>query len=243
MIITFLIITFLCVLLFEQLRLFYSIRRFVKDICSGRDSSHGYDHMFQVAFGAVKLVLCDTFHGDFHGLINIRLIVIVALLHDVADYKYDTDGTLESKMKSFLMIKFNSESVVDKIMKIISRISYSKEINMREKNNRVDWLEVLGIDGLIIRNYVSDADKLESLGPIGHERSKKYNSHALTSKGLNATEAEIFKEVNNIMMSKLIGLNDYIYSQTAKKWAKELIIEMCDIHNKWRDDLVKRKLI
>ena len=60
-------------------------------------------------------------------------------------------------MEAFLTENFSEEKT--KILAIIERIAFSRE----KAWGRNDWLAVLGIDGVIVRNIVSDADKLDAI--------------------------------------------------------------------------------
>jgi len=127
------------------------------------------------------LAMCIDKHVD-------ALILIVdttALLHDVADHKYtQLDSSLQSKLRNFLnelTSDQNNRSQVEgtvfkhlyntkTILDIIERISFSRQ----QKEGKTDWHEVLGIWGILVRNIVSDADKLEAIGKTGIERCRDY---------------------------------------------------------------------
>ncbi|KAG5494231.1 hypothetical protein GH5_02223 [Leishmania sp. Ghana 2012 LV757] len=76
---------------------------FVASACAGRDASHGLGHMRKVTEQAILLYLMDAAStaapGERAGMLY--RIILVGMLHDVADHKYDVDGTLLSQVKSF----------------------------------------------------------------------------------------------------------------------------------------------
>ncbi|KAK7198852.1 hypothetical protein NESM_000851400 [Novymonas esmeraldas] len=77
---------------------------FVAAACAGRDASHGLAHMRQVTEQAILLYLMDASSsvapGERSGMLY-RLI-LVGMLHDVADHKYDVDGTLHHRVSAFI---------------------------------------------------------------------------------------------------------------------------------------------
>ncbi|CBZ29845.1 conserved hypothetical protein [Leishmania mexicana MHOM/GT/2001/U1103] len=76
---------------------------FVASACAGRDASHGLGHMRKVTEQAILLYLMDTTAtvapGEKAGMLY--RIILVGMLHDVADHKYDVAGTLLDRVKSF----------------------------------------------------------------------------------------------------------------------------------------------
>jgi len=178
------------------------LQKFVADVCEGRDASHGYEHMQAVAQSATKIAE----EMNMPDRIN-DLVIKVAWLHDVADHKYDvcnklpdSDSKLLIKLKQFL----NDDEDSDLILKIIDRISYSKENEAKIWGSPLDWYNELGPDGCMVRDIVSDADKLEALGKIGFERCVQYTMHA--NPGI--TKQELQFKVQKHSNEKLLRLND-----------------------------------
>ena len=74
------------------------LSEFVAEICQGRDDSHGHAHMKAVA-ETTRFIIQQDFIDESG---NLTLDAITAAwLHDVADHKYDHDGTLEQKLDDF----------------------------------------------------------------------------------------------------------------------------------------------
>lgn len=188
-----------------------SLKGFVKLVCSDRDASHGYEHAKNVAANAAKI--CDKLQVSE----NIRKLVnICAWLHDIADHKYDhadriyddhadriygdqRDGFLHRVLTQFL--RDNYPSNVQLILAIIERISFSRQI--REGTD--DWMRVLGEEGTLVRNIVSDADKLEA---INLQRAIDYTKHRFPSISNKALAEEVINHANE----KLLRLKDeFIY--------------------------------
>lgn len=137
---------------------------FVRETCHGRDESHGYNHMVSVKDRSLYIY---KKLGEINERIEM-LIIYSAMLHDVADHKYDKNGKLREIVLGFLNDNYKDEAIL--IINIIDRISYNKEYRLITDNKELDWEKVLGYDGLLVRNIVSDADKLEALGKNGIHR-------------------------------------------------------------------------
>lgn len=128
--------------------------------CRHRDSSHGGLHMEQVAFNTKELLqksdICLKYSELFPRLSICS--VLSAWLHDVLDHKYN-DVSPED-LSHFLFHNF--PDLADIILNVISRVSFSKERSQRLLDpNLQEWLDVLGEFGMLVRDIVSDADKLE----------------------------------------------------------------------------------
>ena len=98
-----------------------------------------------------------------------KVLISASLLHDVFDHKYASSKESSDGMDvicAFLKeLKF-SEPEVDGVIKICENVSYSKE-----KKGKLEKLET-PID--LLRNIVSDADKLDAIGYAGIERCRTY---------------------------------------------------------------------
>lgn len=193
--------------------------RFVQINFSNRDKSHGYAHSERVC-NLSNLILLEeiktlnlTKYGEgklFH------LIQIVAWLHDIFDHKYCKDQTMRIKTKVFLLEKLEDENVANTILFIIDHISFSKEKAMGKQKFNEELENFLTSSEIMIRNIVSDADKLDALGKRGFLRCQQYtkeNNHHLT-------ENQILTEVKKHADEKLFKLKDnYIRTNTAKNMA------------------------
>lgn len=184
---------------------------FVRHACAGRDPSHGLEHMVRVCHNALKILDEENTMGT--GRRPARAdVMLVALLHDVADHKYDEDGTLEHHVLAFLKTQRPDE--VDNIMNAITAISFSKE----KKKGKGWYTATLNEYWCAVRDIVSDADKLEAIGVIGIERCQEY--------GAALGDASI-KHVLHHMLDKLLILKDeYIKTGTGKKMAEPLHNDM-----------------
>ncbi|ORC90495.1 HD superfamily hydrolase [Trypanosoma theileri] len=174
-------------------------RTFVAEVCADRDASHGLAHMEKVTENA--LLLLHMQHGTAVNLtVLIPRVILVAMLHDVADHKYDSTNVLQQRVRQFVgeeataLLSSSSsttttttttstsvmtaEEVQQYTLTAIEAISFSKE-----KSRGRRWFEdLLPAEWLIVRDVVSDADKLEAIGADGLRRCLLYTKHAMLEK-------------------------------------------------------------
>jgi len=186
------------------------LSKFVFETCKNRDESHGFNHMKTVA--NISSILLSRYFGINDKYIS--LVAICAWLHDVNDHKYGNEN--EKVLDHFLELNFPEYKTL--ILDIIKRVSFSFE----KKHGRDDWLEVLGEDGLFIRNIVSDADKIEA---ININRCYQYEK----MKNPEFDDKELWIRIIEHYNEKLVLLKDhYLYTDAAKKIAEPLHKKMVD---------------
>ncbi|AYV79248.1 MAG: metal dependent phosphohydrolase [Faunusvirus sp.] len=202
----------------EQLKTLWSdVSKFVITTCADRDPSHGYDHMRTVAETALRIYDAEQvgYNDDKYDIQ--RLIIIVALLHDVADHKYDKTGQLHKTVADFIKSICPDDYIL--VGNIIDRISFSKEDKILACGDKLDWQEVLGDVGSLVRNIVSDADKLEAIGIIGVTRCIEYCRHICK----NIDEKTLLVLVIKHAQEKLLRIKThYIRTKTGKRLAEPL---------------------
>lgn len=192
-------------------------KNFVRTLCGGRDASHGFGHAQAVAHHAQYI-------ARELGIIDerqLRIVMLTAWLHDVADHKYDRDGLLKREVDYFLRIHVPEDAAL--ISAIIDRVSYSKEVHAREQGC-LDWQEVLGDEGILLRTIVSDADKLEALGKQGLDRCVLYARHV---HGAETAPELLAQYVREHAQEKLLRLKDhFIRTEPGKRLAEPLHQEL-----------------
>lgn len=201
------------------------LHNYVKVVTTGRDSSHGYEHMVQVAENAKYIANCEGI-----GSMSYDLIVLVAMLHDVADHKYDKNGELMKNVELFVYhyvpktfygcVVSNEElgDICKNVVDCIDTISFSKEkkIGMGYYENLMDsWF-------VNIRNVVSDADKLEALGTVGILRCIQYTVEHNPNISKEGVKQQLIKHCHE----KLFLLEEYMRTNTGKRLAKKRTDEM-----------------
>jgi HD superfamily phosphodiesterase len=147
--------------------------------------------------------------------------ITAAWLHDVADHKYDHDGTLEQKLDEFGLTAniWN----YDEIKQVIKYVSYSTENKAILAGTPLDFPAILGAYYSQIRNIVSDADKLEAIGKIGIHRAIEYTTEANPS----FTPQQVIEDVYKHAHEKLFRLStEFIKTPLARSIAARRHREM-----------------
>jgi len=174
-------------------------KKYVKNYMkSYNDISHDYNHICEV----VKLSLLIAKKEGIKNKKDLFHIKMGALLHDVADSKYEKKNSQYKVINNFLS-SLKQLNKIDKkeILKISTKTSLSKDtnINFNKKN---------------IKLYiVQDADRINSLGSIGIMR---YISFNIINKKNHS-----FTEIINTMKNRTNKIKQFLKTATAKKIAKK----------------------
>ena len=191
---------------------------FVKEVCAGRDDSHGHAHMKAVAEMTRHLIQEDHIDESGHLMLD---AITVAWLHDVADHKYDHDGKLQQKIDDFG--RANNIWNYEEIKQVIRYISFSTENKAILAGTPLNFQAILGAYYSQVRDIVSDADKLEAIGSIGIQRAIDYTTHANPSYTPQQVIADVWKHAHE----KLLRLaTDFIRTPLARAYAKQRHQEM-----------------
>ena len=100
---------------------------FVQTICAGRDESHGHAHMKTVAEMSSFLIQQD-YHDRRQYRHLIQDAITAAWLHDIADHKYDHDGTLEKRLDEFGAANISNYADIKQVIKYVSYSTENKAI-------------------------------------------------------------------------------------------------------------------
>ena len=211
----------------EDIDLWKPLSDYVRKTCYGRDVSHGYEHMKQVALNALVIwSYMDLYIPPKNKISNQEtfrnVLITVAWLHDVADHKYDKDGMLRNSVKEFLTSIL--PNYVDNIMNAIDYISFSKQKQTEDISGKINWDTLLGEEFALIRNIASDADKIEALGYNGAIRCMQYGYETLE----HNTKENVINHLKHHAEYKLFKLYDeYILTSGGKKLAEPAHREFC----------------
>lgn len=162
---------------------------------SGHDFHHTY-RVYQLANYIAKTEICD-----------INKVCIIALLHDVDDYKISPKtATTQDNAKLFLKKHNYENNEIAIILKDISNISFSKGVNP----------SILSIEAKIVQ----DADRIDAIGAIGIARTFAYGgSHNRPIYDPNNTLCTI-----NHFYEKLLKLESMMNTNKGKSIAKDRTI-------------------
>lgn len=170
----------------------FVLKSFEKDA-----SGHDFFHIQRVVLNARKI--CRTEQA------NERLVILSAWLHDVGDYKlHDGIDRSEELITAFLQKENTDNSIIEKVIKIVSEVSFSKG----------------NIPGSIEAKIVQDADRLDAIGAIGIARCFAYGG---SSGNLIYNPYNQSKNSSSIQhfYDKLLILKDLMHTETARSIAEK----------------------
>ncbi|KAL0489880.1 ypgQ [Acrasis kona] len=193
--------------------------QYVKDSLSSNDASHDYAHIERVYKMAIKIAHDESVESE----LDLEVIKLGALLHDVHDYKYSGSETAGPEaVQKFLNEAGYPSNLTDRVVYIVKNISYSKE--MESNGNHVETPLELRI--------VQDADRLDALGAIGIGRTMVFSG----SKGrpmydpnikpnINMSKKEYMDKKNdtaiNHFYEKLFKLKDLMKTESGRRIAQK----------------------
>ncbi|SEI31603.1 YALIA101S01e27270g1_1 [Yarrowia lipolytica] len=131
------------------------------------DPSHDMNHVDRV----VRLAKVLGRKVAQSQTVDLQVVEVAALLHDVNDHKYQTqlsDG--QSIMMSCLSDSGLSPEQQDLVLKIATNMSYSTEKKLRKTGEWGQWH-----DECVELHVVQDADRLDAIGAIGILRVAAYS--------------------------------------------------------------------
>jgi HD superfamily phosphodiesterase len=199
-------------------------REYVARECHGRPATHGLAHMEGVTQLSLLIAAMEGIRDE--GML--RDIVRVAMLHDVADHKYDVEGTLTPRVREFVSTLYGLDGADEAGLAwaSIDAVSFSKE----KKRGMRYFVEALGPRWTSIRDIVSDADKLLAIGEDGLQRCWNFQLEMMHAKGVDIakiTPASITTDVVEHAHDKLLRLStEYVVTPSGKFLAAPKHAEM-----------------
>ena len=196
-----------------NLVLIEATKAFVKKELANAEGGHDWFHIERVYNNALLISKGEV--------VNLEIVALGALLHDIADSKFhngdDTVGP--KKARTFLQEHSVDSSIIEHVVAIIENISFSSNIGKTDAFNSSE-LQV-----------VQDADRLDALGAIGIARTFNYGGFKNRTlydpeikPNLNMTKAEYKASTAptiNHFYEKLLLLKDTMNTKTGKQIAKE----------------------
>jgi uncharacterized protein len=185
---------------------------FVKETLKGAEGGHDWFHIQRV-FNNTLLLAKDE-------KVNILIVSLAALLHDIADPKfYDGDETIGPRLAKDFLTSLNVDTkVITHVIEIIKNMSFKNSLEKNKKPFHTKELQV-----------VQDADRLDAIGAIGIARAFNYGGfknrelyNPSIVPNLNMTKEEYKKSsapTINHFYEKLLLLKDKMNTNTGKKIA------------------------
>jgi len=188
-------------------------KAFVKSELLDAEGGHDWFH--------VERVYKNTLLVAKHESVDITVVSLAALLHDIADPKfYNGDETIGPRVASKFLLTHNVDSeIIAHVIQIIENMSFKNSFDLNLAFTSKE-LEV-----------VQDADRLDAIGAIGIARCFNYGGfkdRALynpeIAPNLKMTKAE-YKEAKaptiNHFYEKLLLLKDKMNTKTGRRIASD----------------------
>ncbi len=202
---------------------------FVKAELKNAEGGHDWFHTERVFNNAIHIAKNEN--------VDIDIVALASLLHDIADSKFHNgDETIGPRKASTFLIKNNVDSVIiEHVIQIIENMSFK---NSFDEDREFDSREL---------QVVQDADRLDAIGAIGIARCFNYGgfkNRALHNPeikpNLNMTKDEYKKSKGptiNHFYEKLLLLKDQMNTPTGKKMAQgrhDYMVRFLDqFYNEW----------
>ena len=186
--------------------------RFVKQTLANAEGGHDWWHIYRVWQLSEKIAISEN--------ADKKVVVLAALLHDIADAKFNNgDDSIGPKLATdFLKSNDVEATIVNHVVAIIKNISFAGGNQVREF--RSPELDI-----------VQDADRLDALGAIGIARTFNYGGfknremyNPEIAPNLNMTKEEYRNSTAptlNHFYEKLLLLKDRMNTETGKRMAAE----------------------
>jgi uncharacterized protein len=196
-----------------NLGLIESTKAFVQASLKDAEGGHDWFHTLRV-YNNAKLI---SKHED----VDLLIVELAALLHDIADPKfYDGDETIGPKKASEFLLKQNVDStIIEHVTKIIEHMSFKNSFDLDTSFSSRE-MEV-----------VQDADRLDAIGAIGIARCFNYGGFKNRvlydpniAPNLNMTKAEYKTSKSptiNHFYEKLLLLKDQMNTKTGRRIAEK----------------------
>lgn len=188
------------------------------------DASHDFNHVLRVTAVAIKILEKEEWHRQTadDSRYDILTLILGAILHDVDDKKYLTEGVTETTAAYKELIRLGvEEPQAQKIQALISGVSYSSEIKNPERVRDL----LIAIPELAI---VQDADRLDAIGAVGLGRMFAY--------GAVKTSRDLAGSMDHLD-DKLLKLEGMMKTQTGKDLAAEYTVRLKEFKSWWEDEV------
>lgn len=195
----------------KHLGLIDATKAFVKETLKNAEGGHDWFHTLRV-YNNAKLI-------SKHENVDLLVIELAALLHDIADPKFhDGNEAIGPKKASEFLLQHNVDSaVIEHVTQIIENMSFKNSFDLDASFSSREM------------DVVQDADRLDAIGAIGIARCFNYGgfkNRALynpdIAPNLNMTKAE-YKAAKaptiNHFYEKLLLLKDHMNTSTARQIA------------------------
>jgi uncharacterized protein len=181
---------------------------FIKHQSEYEGSGHDWWHIYRVWQMATQIALQEK-------AVNLSVVELAALLHDLADWKFNKHDAEDSSQKAAKWLeKIHVDPETIKLVReIINKISF-------KGSQRIEIMPSL--EGQIVQ----DADRLDAMGATGIARAFAYGGYVKRplydpSIPLEKTDVLTNRPTLNHFYEKLFLLKNLMHTSTGKKIAQE----------------------
>lgn len=193
---------------------------YVKKELEGNDASHDWYHIKRVMDLAIKIAEREKMGTDSNNHIDMDVVKMGALMHDIKDWKYSGSDTAGAEaVEKWLTEKRYPVDKIQKVLEIVKGISFSSEIGETQKDMSIEL------------KIVQDADRLDAMGAIGIARAFTFGGarrnpiHKPDVLPREITKETYKKEKNgttiNHFYEKLLKLKDMMKTKTGRRVASQ----------------------
>ncbi|KAK8081919.1 hydrolase [Apiospora saccharicola] len=194
-----------------------SVTTFVKEYMSNYDGSHDFHHIQRV-LGVSRYIYA---HASNNETLDLQVIVLSALLHDVGDKKYLKPGEDASSLVHRLLLSLGAdEQLAQKVQTICLGVSYSSEI--KDPARVQDLIRVhpeLAV--------VQDADRIDAIGAVGIGRCFTF--------GGTKPDRSMDDSIQHFE-DKLVRIQGMMKTDTGKELAKQRTERLLQFRDWWNDE-------
>ena len=189
-------------------------KEFVRNKLEGEGSGHDWWHIYRVYNIAISIAKTENKEVD------IFVVKLGALLHDIADWKFNNGDTNVGAniSKDFLQsLKVDNETI-NHVADIVKNISFKGVGEIASMKT---------LEGMIVQ----DGDRLDAIGAIGIARTFAYGGHdsrEMYNPDINPENHETFEQYKNSkgttinhFYEKLLLLKDLMNTEAGRKYAKK----------------------
>ncbi|KAJ9156365.1 HD domain-containing protein [Pleurostoma richardsiae] len=195
-----------------------SVTDFVEEYMSHYDASHDFNHIRRV-LGLARFIFRETAPSAPH--LDLRVVTLAALLHDVGDRKYVRPGEDPATMAHrVLRDRGAPEALARAVQAVCLGVSYTAETR-----------DPAAAAALLAAHpelaVVQDADRLDAIGAVGIGRCFTYGG-AKTQRSMGAS-VDHFEE-------KLLRVEGMMKTEAGRRLARERSERLRVFREWWREE-------
>lgn len=195
-------------------------KKFVKEKLMGEGSGHDWYHVERVYNNALKI-------AKYEIGVDIFIVELGALLHDIADHKFGYSDKDRSRIISQFLSSMNvNQKIIESIVYIANYISFKSGKNTHKMKT---------LEGRIVQ----DADRLDAMGAIGIGRAFAYggfkNRIMYDVEGISDTGDTVSHFYEKLLLLKDRMNTDYGREEALKRhnFMEEFLIKF---YSEWKSE-------